>query len=251
MNTNTIHHCRIASSAAATLIATGTVLAAQLGAAAPATAKYDNYYVAIAVGDLNDAPPVQTVAGLMIGPDEGQTDQKALSNCVGGGGRQCVVEISVENTCAAVASNDFGEFGTASDPTLQVAKNNAETKLANKQGVHVVEAYCSEGPDQLPPPRPTGAGSHGCKAGADGIVQSDRGRSRGPHHRPQRGGVAVHLCDGQRQSQFRARRQRQLRPQDRSGDPAVQGRERDHQVRQRNQHSDHREVLSGSASHTG
>jgi hypothetical protein len=134
------------------LITAGAVVAAQLGAAAPATASYDDYYVAIAVGDLNDAPPVQTVAGMMIGPDEGQVDQKALTNCAGQGGRQCVVKISVKNTCAAVASNDFGEFGTASDPTLQVAKNNAETKLGNKQGLHIVQAYCSEGPDQLPPP---------------------------------------------------------------------------------------------------
>jgi hypothetical protein len=152
MNTNRNHRRRRISSGAATmLIAAGAVVAAQLGAAAPATAKYDNYFVAIAVGELNDAPPVQTVAGLMIGPDEGQTDQKALSNCVGGGGRQCVVEISVKNTCAAVASNDFGQFETASDATLQVAKNNAESKMLNKQGVHIVEAYCSEGPDQLPP----------------------------------------------------------------------------------------------------
>jgi hypothetical protein len=153
MTTKRNHRSRRISSGAATmLIATGTVVAAQLSAAAPATAKYDNYYVAIAVGDLNDAPPVQTVAGLMIGPDEGQVDQKALSNCIGGGGRQCVVMISVKNTCAAVASNDFGQFETASDPTLQVAKNNAESKMLNKQGLHIVEAYCSEGPDQLPRP---------------------------------------------------------------------------------------------------
>jgi hypothetical protein len=153
VDTNKNHRrSRISAGAVTMLIAAGTAAAAQLGAAAPATAKYDNYYVAIAVGDLNDAPPVQTVAGLMIGADEGQVDQKALSNCIGGGGRQCVVMISVENTCAAVASNDFGQFETASDPTLQVAKNNAEAKMLNKQGLHVVEAYCSEGPDQLPPP---------------------------------------------------------------------------------------------------
>ena len=152
MNTNRNHRGRISSGAATMLIAAGAVAATQLAAAPTATAKYDDYYVAIAVGDLNDAPPVQMVAGMMIGADEGQVDQKALTNCVGGGGRQCVVKISVKNTCAAVASNDFGEFGTASDPTLQVAKNNAETKLGNKQGLHVVQAYCSEGPDQLPPP---------------------------------------------------------------------------------------------------
>jgi len=165
MNTNINHRSRrISSGAVAVLIAAAAAAAAQLGAAAPATAKYDDYYVAIAVGDLNDAPPVQTVAGLMIGSDEGQVDQKALGNCAGQGGRQCVVMISVKNTCAAVASNDFGQFGTASDPTLQVAKNNAETKLANKQGLHVVEAYCSEGPDQLPPasqPAPTKRGPTG------------------------------------------------------------------------------------------
>ena len=181
MNTNRNHRRRISSGAATMLIATGTVVAFQLGAAAQATAQYDNYYVAIAVGDLNDAPPVQTVAGLMIGADEGQVDKKALSNCVGGGGRQCVVMISVENTCAAVASNDFGQFETASDPALQVAKNNAESKMLNKQGLHIVEAYCSEGPDQLPPPdqpapaKQGPAGTLGQLLGGAGTRITDRG----------------------------------------------------------------------------
>jgi hypothetical protein len=149
MSINTNYRQRRISTAAAAVIVAGSFVTAQITTAGTASASYDNYFVAIAVGELNDAPPVQTVAGMMIGPDEGQTDQKALTNCVGGGGRQCVVEISVKNACAAVASNDYGQFTTASDPSLLVAKNNAEAKMLNKKGVHVVEAYCSEGPAQL------------------------------------------------------------------------------------------------------
>jgi hypothetical protein len=132
------------------MLTAGASVASALGAS-PANASSDSY-VAIAVGDLNDAPPVQTVGGMMIGPDEGQVDQKALTNCVGGGGRQCVVEISVKDACAAVASNDFGEFAAASDPSLKVAQVNASNKLQSRQGAHIVQAYCSDGPAQLPAP---------------------------------------------------------------------------------------------------
>jgi hypothetical protein len=49
-----------------------------LGATAPANAATDAY-IALAVGDVNDAPPVRTAEGSAIGPDQDQINGSALS----------------------------------------------------------------------------------------------------------------------------------------------------------------------------
>ena len=121
-----------------------------LGAAAPANAAPDAYVV-LSVGDINDAPPVQTVGGSSVGPDASQANGASLSNCVNNGGHQCVVEVSAMDACAAVAANDYGEFEAGQDPSLGVAQENARQKLQNQQGAHIVVSGCSNG--QVPPPR--------------------------------------------------------------------------------------------------
>jgi len=140
------------------LATAGAGVAGLLGVATPANAAADAY-VALSVGYVNDAPPVQTVGGMSIGPDNDQAAHASLSNCVGNGGGQCVFEISAKNACAAAAANDYGEIEAASDPSLQVAQQGARNKLQNQQGAHIVVSGCSNGqaapppPNQPPPPK--------------------------------------------------------------------------------------------------
>ncbi|MGX9787624.1 DUF4189 domain-containing protein [Mycobacterium sp. MMS18-G62] len=149
-------HTRIV--AGVMLMTAGASVAGLLGAAAPANAAPDAY-VALSVGYANDNPPVKTIGGMSIGPDADQASKASLSNCVDNGGGQCVFEISAKNACAAAAANDFGEIEAASDPSLQVAQNNARQKLQNQQGAHIVVSGCSNGqaapppPNQPPPPK--------------------------------------------------------------------------------------------------
>ena len=139
--------------AGAMLVTAGASVSGVIGAAAPAEAAPDTF-VALAVGLVNDAPPVSTVGGKSIGPDSGQANQAALTDCVNKGGHQCVVEVIGQNGCAAIAANDFGEFESASDATLGVAEANARQKLQNQQGAHIVVSGCSNGQAPLPPNPP-------------------------------------------------------------------------------------------------
>jgi hypothetical protein len=143
---------RRVSMAGVMLVTAGATVTGLLGAAAPASAANDGY-VAVAIGLVNDAPPVTTVGGLGIAADQNQAYQAALSDCVSKGGHQCVVEAVKQSGCAAAASNDFGEMVGGTDITLRRAGENARAKLQNKQGVREVAAGCSNG-DTLPPPPP-------------------------------------------------------------------------------------------------
>jgi Domain of unknown function (DUF4189) len=134
------------------LMIAGAGVTGVLGATAPANAA-DDAYVAVAIGLVNDAPPVTTVGGLSIDADQNQAYQGALSDCVAKGGHQCVVEAVMQNGCAAAASNDFGEMQGGTDITLRRAGENARGKLQNQQGVRIVAEGCSNG-DVLPPPPP-------------------------------------------------------------------------------------------------
>ena len=134
------------------LAAIGATVAGLFGAAAPANAAPDAY-VALSVGLANDAPPVQSIGGMSIGPDANQAGISSLSNCQNNGGNHCVFEVSAKNACAAAAANDYGEFTGASDPSVQVARNLAMSKLENQQGAHIVVSGCANG--QVPPPPPT------------------------------------------------------------------------------------------------
>jgi hypothetical protein len=133
------------------LVTAAASIGGLLGAAAPANAAPDAY-VALAVGDINDAPPVRTAGGIYIGPDTNQANGASLSNCVSNGGNHCVLEVIAKNECAAVASNDYGEFEQASDPSLRVAQDNARAKLQSQQGANIVVSACANG--QVLPPNP-------------------------------------------------------------------------------------------------
>jgi uncharacterized protein DUF4189 len=154
-NTSTPHR-RIMASAMA--LAAGASVAGLLGTTAPAnaapTGAAANSYVAVAIGDVNDAPPVTTVGGLSIAADQNQAYQGALTNCVNKGGHQCVVEAEQQSGCAAAASNDFGELVGGTDVTLRKAQENATAKLQNQQGAHIVVSGCSNGDVPPPPPAP-------------------------------------------------------------------------------------------------
>jgi hypothetical protein len=147
---------RRVSMAGVMLVTAGATVTGLLGAAAPASAT-DYPFVAIAVGLLNDAPPVQTVGGLSIDPDQNKASQGALTDCVNSGGGHCVVEIIANGECAAAASNDFGEIVAAQYTTLRVAREHAVDKLQNKQGAHVVQSGCWNGQGRLPIPPPPSA----------------------------------------------------------------------------------------------
>ena len=133
------------------LMTAGAGVTGVLGATAPANAANDAY-VAVAIGLVNDAPPVTTVGGLSINADQNQDYQGALSDCVSKGGHQCVVEAVMQNGCAAAASNDFGEMVGATEITLRRAQDNARGTLQNQQGARIVASGCSNG--AVPPPPP-------------------------------------------------------------------------------------------------
>jgi len=144
--------------AAALLVAAGASVAGVLGATATANAAPDQY-VAVAVGRGNDQPPVVSIGGISVGTDEHQTGIAAQTNCVNNGGSGCVLEAISTNGCAAAAANDAGEIEAATDPSLQVARNSAMSKLQSQQGAHVVVSGCTT-PQHAPPfqpPRPVGA----------------------------------------------------------------------------------------------
>ncbi len=130
------------------LVAAGATVVGLLGAVPSANAA--DAYIALSVGFLNENPPVTTVGGSAVAADEQSAGTASLNNCVSNGGSHCVTEVIAKNACAAVASNDYGEFQAASDPSVQVAQSSAVSKLSNQQGAHVVISGCSSG--AVPPP---------------------------------------------------------------------------------------------------
>jgi hypothetical protein len=148
MTSSSISRRKVRTMAGAMLLAAGAAVTGLVGAAAPANAA--DAYVVLAAGDLNDAPPVRTAGGIYIGAD--QNTGAALSNCVDNGGQHCVVEVIAKNACAAVASNDYGEFEAGQDPSIQVAEASARQKLQAQQGARIVVSGCANG--AVPPPPP-------------------------------------------------------------------------------------------------
>lgn len=142
---------------AATLLATIAIVVGMLGAPAPAHAA--DQYIALALGYVNENPPVTMAGGSAISGNQAQAAQGALTNCVNNGGSQCVTMVIATNACAAAASNDFGEETGASDPSLAVAQSKAKAQLQNQTGAKVIVSGCSTGatpppPNDPPPPPP-------------------------------------------------------------------------------------------------
>jgi len=140
MDTNTYHRRRWAPSGTATMLfAAGVVMAAQLGAAAPAAADVDTY-VAIAFSAYNDTGAIVGDASSLQTAESG-----AVTKCDKRGGNHCVVVASAKNSCAAMAiteenSGKVDAVAGASGPTRFVAEQLA---LAKNHGGFVLGSQCS------------------------------------------------------------------------------------------------------------
>jgi|SRR5829696_3203968 len=135
--------------AAIVLTAAATVVG-MLSAPAPAHAA--DQYIALAIGYVNENPPVTMAGGSAISPGQEQAGQGSLTNCQNNGASHCVTQVIAKNECAAAASNDYGEMTGASDPSLAVAQSKATSMLQNQQGAKVIVSGCSSGASQPPPP---------------------------------------------------------------------------------------------------
>jgi hypothetical protein len=121
---------------------------------APAPAHAADQYIALALGFVNENPPVTMAGGSAISGSQDQAAQGALTNCVNNGGDHCVTQVIATNACAAAASNDFGEMTGASDPSLSAAQSKAKGMLQNQQGAKVIISGCSSGATPPPPNEP-------------------------------------------------------------------------------------------------
>jgi hypothetical protein len=134
---------------AATLLAAG---AAVVGMLAPAPAQAADQYIALALGYVNENPPVTMAGGSSIAGTQDQAAQGALTNCANNGASHCVTVVIATNECAAAASNDYGEEVGASAATIAAAETAAKSKLQNQTGAKVIVSGCSNGNTPPPPP---------------------------------------------------------------------------------------------------
>jgi hypothetical protein len=139
------------------LAAAITIVVGMVGAPAPAHAA--DQYVGLAIGFVNENPPVTMAGGSAISATQDQAGQGALTNCSNNGGDHCVTQVIAKNECGAAASNDYGEMAGASDPALGAAQGKALAKLQNQQGAKVIVSGCASGstpppPNEPPPPAP-------------------------------------------------------------------------------------------------
>lgn len=142
--------------AAAVVVAAG---AATVGLLTPAPAQAADQYIALALGYVNENPPVTMAGGSSISGNKDQAAQGALTNCSNNGAGHCVTVVIATNECAAAASNDYGEEVGASGATIAAASSSALAKLQNQTGAKVIVSGCSNGntpppPNDPPPPPP-------------------------------------------------------------------------------------------------
>jgi Domain of unknown function (DUF4189) len=135
--------------AAILLAAIGSVVG-MVGAAAPAHAA--DQYIALAIGYVNENPPVTMAGGSAISSSQDQAGLGSLTNCSNNGAGHCATQVVAKNECAAAASNDYGERTGASDPSLAVAQSKAKSLLQSQQGAKVIVSGCSNGATPPPPP---------------------------------------------------------------------------------------------------
>jgi hypothetical protein len=148
---------------------------------APAPAHAADQYIALAIGFVNENPPVTMAGGSAIGSTQDQAGQGSLTNCSNNGADHCVTQVIAKNECAAAASNDYGEMTGASDPSLSVAQSKAKSLLQNQQGAKVIVSGCSNGSTPPPPndPPPPPAPKQGPTVSFDTVV----------------GGLVAHITD--------------------------------------------------------
>jgi hypothetical protein len=135
---------------AATLLASAATVVGLVGAAAPANAA--DQYIALALGYVNENPPVTMAGGSAIAGTQDAAAQGALTNCVNNGGDHCVTVVIGTNECAAAASNNYGEEVGAKGSTVAAASSAALSLLQNQTGAKVIVSGCSNGATTPPPP---------------------------------------------------------------------------------------------------
>jgi hypothetical protein len=135
---------------AATLLASAATVAGLVGTAAPASAA--DQYIALALGYVNENPPVTMAGGSSIAGTQDAAAQGALTNCVNNGGSHCVTVVIGTNECAAAASNNFGEEVGAKGSSIAAASSAALALLQNQTGAKVIVSGCSNGSTTPPPP---------------------------------------------------------------------------------------------------
>jgi hypothetical protein len=166
---------------AGVLLASAASVVGLIGVAAPAHAA--DQYVALALGFVNENPPVTMAGGSAISGTQDQAAQGALTNCVNNGGSHCVTVVIGTNECAAAASNDYGEEVGASASTIAAAQSAAKAKLQNQTGAKIIVSNCSNGntapPSDPPPNNPPPAPKQGPTVSFDTVV----------------GGLVAHITD--------------------------------------------------------
>jgi hypothetical protein len=148
--TTTIKSSRRGRAFVGTVLASAASVAGMVAVAAPAQAA--DQYIAVALGYVNENPPVLMAGGSAISGNQDQAFQGALTNCSANGAGHCVVVAVATNECAAAASNNFGEEVGASAATRGAAESAALGKLQNQTGAKVIVAGCSNGNTPPPPP---------------------------------------------------------------------------------------------------
>jgi hypothetical protein len=133
-----------------TLLASAASVVGMIGVAAPAQAA--DQYIALALGYINENPPVTMAGGSAISGNQNDVGQQALTNCVNNGGSHCVTVVVGTNECAAAASNDYGEEVGATAATRAAAESAAKAKLEIQTGAKVIVSGCSNGSSTPPPP---------------------------------------------------------------------------------------------------
>jgi hypothetical protein len=143
------------TNAAILLAAAATVVGM---AVTPAPAHAANQYIALALGYVNENPPVTMAGGSAIAATQDAAAQGALTNCVNNGGSHCVTVVIGTNECAAAASNDYGEEVGAKGASVAAASSSAKALLQNQTGAKVIVSGCANGstppPPNDPPPPP-------------------------------------------------------------------------------------------------
>jgi hypothetical protein len=121
-------------------------------AVAPAPAHAADQFYAVALGYINENPPVTMAGGSAVAGSEQAALSGALTNCSNNGGSHCVVEAIATNECAAAASNDYGEEVGATGATAAAAQSAAKAKLQNSTGAKIIVSGCANGSTPPPPP---------------------------------------------------------------------------------------------------
>ena len=134
---------------AATLLASAASVVGMMSAA-PAQAA--DQYIALALGYVNENPPVTMAGGSSISASQDGAAQGALTNCVNNGGSHCVTVVIGTNECAAAASNNYGEEVGAKGASVAAASTAALGLLQNQTGAKVIVSGCSNGATTPPPP---------------------------------------------------------------------------------------------------